>query len=115
VLGWYLTPESGAYATIIGGEPFTKASLSGWYMPTIQELFTLLYWGNTTIGHCLNYAPFNYIVSSNATRIKSRTEEPSDTTDSMSYLQTDTITPLIKTQSNNTFLRRIYTLAELGL
>jgi VCBS repeat-containing protein len=115
VLGWYLTPESGAYATIIGGEPFTKASLSGWYMPTIQELFTLLYFGNTTIGHCLNYAPFNYIVSSNATRIKSRTEEPSDTTDSMSYLQTDTITPLIKTQSNNTFLRRIYTLAELGL
>jgi hypothetical protein len=115
VLGWFLTPESNTYANLIAGEPFTKASLSGWYVPTIQELFTLLYYGNTTVGHCLNYAPFNYIASSNATRIKTRTEEPSDTLDSMVYLQTDVISPLVKTQANNTFLRRIFTLAELGL
>jgi VCBS repeat-containing protein len=115
VLGWFLTPETGTHATIIGGEPFTKASLSGWYMPTIQELFTLLYFGNTTVGHWLNYAPFNYVASSNATRIKTRTEEPSDTLDTMCYLQNDIISPIVKTQNNSTFLRRIYTLAELGL
>jgi VCBS repeat-containing protein len=115
VMGWFLTPESNTYANLIAGEPYTKASLSGWYVLDIQELFGLLYWGNVTVGHCLNYAPFNYIANSNATRIKTRTNEPSDSLDSMAYLQSDVISPLVKTQTNNTFLRRLFTYAELGL
>jgi hypothetical protein len=115
VMGWFLTPESNNYANLIAGEPYTKASLSGWYMLDIQELFGLLYWGNGVAGHCLNYAPFNYIVNSNTTRIKTRTNEPSDALDTMVYVATDQITPIVKTQSNSTFLRRLFTYAELGL
>jgi hypothetical protein len=106
------------HAVQIAAEPYTLGSFSGFSIIKKRHLFRLMDVENTTIniGEALNYAPFNYVITgSNATRLRTREDHYNDTTQTLAYVQTGGLAPLLKSGSFATMIQREFTYTELGL
>jgi hypothetical protein len=104
VMVWFLTPISGTLTDMLASEPYTRASVSGWRVPDMQEVFNILHFGVLNNNDLINYTPFNYQITSAQQRIRTRTDALGDSTQSYVVTPVATVISAIKTQSNNTLL-----------
>ncbi len=111
VLAYFKTPEAIANLTThINNQPFTKNSLSNWWVCNIKELFNVNNYEVTR--DYLNYAPFNYVYLTTADRIWCTTR---DSTTVGIFSGNTGILVGSHTSLYRALLCRTYTLAELGL
>ena len=104
VMVWFLTPISGTLTDMLASEPYTRASVGGWRVPDMQEVFNILHFGALNNNDLINYTPFNYQITSAQQRIRTRTDALGDSTQSYVVTPVATVISAIKTQSNNTLL-----------
>ena len=115
VLAYYKTPLSDApLSTHLSGQPYTRNSLSGWYVCNIIESTNIRNW--SVYRDPFNYSPFNHSITNSRTSIWSSTIEgvTSGNTIAFFHYQT-TINVASQGGSRSAFICRTYTLAELGL
>ena len=107
VIGWYRVVQGGAnWATAMSGQPYTKESLSNWYVPNVNEMHSILSYEDT-----LNYAPFSITDS-----CWTSTTQVLDTTYGMIYsASVGFIARNPKTNAQNYILVRTFTFTELGI
>jgi VCBS repeat-containing protein len=106
---------SNTHATQIAGEPYTVGGFNNFVVISQDHLYNLLNKGNVPPAEALNYAPFNHIVSTNPTRIRSRGDFYDNTTATWMYNATGQMLVLAKTTAVSSMLQRLTTYTELGL
>lgn len=111
VLCYYRVPNAISNVTnLMAGQPYTRNSIGGWYIPNIRQLQNIQNWG--VFRNPLNYAPFNYVYSATSDRLWTSTGDASTT-----YVFTTNVGTSLGNFSAlyKSILSRTYTLAELGL
>lgn len=109
VLGFFKTAEAAIRLdTLLAGQPYTRNSLSGWYVPNFNELNSICDYEVT--GNMVNYAPFNFDV--NVDRLWTCTVSGLNR---YFVLSQGAWTGDFFSTTNQAILVRQYTLAELGL
>jgi VCBS repeat-containing protein len=106
---------SNTHATQIAGEPYTVGGFNNFVVISQDHLYNLLNKGSVPPAEALNYAPFNHIVSTNPTRIRSRGDFYDNTTATWMYNATGQLLVLSKTTAVSSMLQRLTTFTELGL
>jgi VCBS repeat-containing protein len=106
---------SNTHATQIAGEPYTVGGFNNFVVISQDHLYNLLNKGSVPPAEALNYAPFNHIVSTNPTRIRSRGDFYDNTTATWMYNATGQLLVLAKTTAVSSMLQRLTTYTELGL
>ena len=111
VLAYYKTPlNSFALTTQLSGQPYTRNSLSGWYVCNLNELHNIRNW--SVYRNPFNYTPFNYNMVLTADSIWSSTVEGS----TVGFFHAPTaINVGTAGGARRAFICRTYTLTELGL
>ena len=111
VLAYYKTPLNAfAQTTQLSGQPYTRNSLSSWYVCNINELNNIRNW--SVYRNPFNYAPFNYSISTTATSIWSSTREGL----TVAFFHSQTAINIASVGgARKAFICRTYTLTELGL
>jgi len=111
VLCYYIPVEIARKMTDqLNGQPYTKNSLSGWYVCNMAQLLNLFYYGVNR--NVLNYSPFNLDTSSTALSLWSSTRDST----TVGYFVSSLGSSLAgHTGSRRALLSRTYTLTELGL
>jgi hypothetical protein len=115
VLAFYRVPSTtsgSTWSNAMSGQPYSKNSLSNWYIPNVSEFFDLMNWGLSTP---LDYAPFNISGTALGDRIWMSTTSNAATTAAITWAGAVGIAPTTKRTTCRYILVRTYTLAELGL
>jgi len=111
VTAFFKTPETSATLPAhLSGQPFTKNSLSNWFVINVQMLNNICNWG--VFRNYLNYSPFDHDISSSTERIWSSTY---DSVNRALLLVNGPPIIQFATTPARTILFRTYTLTELGL
>ena len=111
VLAYFKTPLNAfTQTTQLSGQPYTRNSLSSWYVCNLTELNNIRNW--SVYRNPFNYSPFNYNMAVTADSIWSSTRE--GLTVAFFHAQT-TINVGTTGGARRAFICRTYTLAELGL
>ncbi|MCK5015442.1 MAG: hypothetical protein KAS32_00055 [Candidatus Peribacteraceae bacterium] len=99
------------YNNHIDNQPFTRDSLSDWFVCNIKQLINM--YNYSILRNYMNFAPFNVIVIGVAGRIWSSTGESVSV--ALSYSGSSSSLVDLKSNSFRAMVCREYTLTELGL
>ena len=111
VLCYYKTVElPNTLTNLINSQPYTKNSLSNWWVCNMAQLLHLFSYG--VYRNVLNYAPFNLSTATTADSLWSSTRDSATIAYYISSLGTSLAS---HTGSRRALLSRTYTLTELGL
>jgi VCBS repeat-containing protein len=107
--------SANSLANHLAGEPYTLGSYNNFVLIQIEDLFRLVNPRASAVTDGLNYSPFNHQATTNASRVRSKTDFYASTTDNWAYAQAGNITAVVKTQSNQAIITRMANYTELGI
>ncbi len=111
VLGYFRIPVTATFfTTMLAGQPYTRASLSNWFVTNLNEGNAIMYRG--IFRNPFNYSPFNIDITATTDRLWSNYTD--NGAGAWRWAST-TLSPIGLTANQRAVLVRIYTLAELGL
>jgi hypothetical protein len=115
VLAYYKTPLSDSpLSTHLSGQPYTRNSLSGWYVCNVSETTNI--WNYSVYRNPFNYAPFNHSMTNSRTSIWTSTFEGVTGSSTLAFFHYQTSLNISSQGGNRSaFICRTYTLTELGL
>jgi VCBS repeat-containing protein len=102
-------------ANQLAGEPYTVGAYNDFMLIEVEDLFALVNPRAGAITDGLNFSPFNHQVTSNATRVRSKTDFYDATTTTWTLAQTGNSINNAKTATCVTIITRMATYTELGL